>query len=82
MTCDPTRDRIEIEPSAVAKVLEALHTKRASGPDGILHITFANELTQAWSPLFQLSVDTHTIRTVWMQAVIISVTEKTLPIGK
>lgn len=51
ITCDPTQDRIVIDPSAIAKVFKKLHTKKASGPDGIsafllnLHIMMAEVRT-------------------------------------
>lgn len=64
------------------RFLKKIHTKKACGPDGIsafLLKTFADELTPAWSPLFQLSVDTHTIPTIWKKAVIIPVPKKPCP---
>lgn len=55
--CDYTKDRIMvIDLSAVAKIFKRPHVKKSSGPDGIsafLLKTFADELSPAWSPLFQ-----------------------------
>ncbi len=80
--CNTHRDRIVIDIPAVVKVFKALHTKKASGPDGIspfiLH-EFADELAPAWCPLFQLSVDTHVIPTQWKRAIIIPVPKISCP---
>lgn len=74
--CNAHRDRIVIDTPAIVKVFKALHTRKASGPDGIspfiLH-EFADELAPTWFPLFQLSVDTHIIPTQWKRAVIIPI---------
>lgn len=59
VVCDPIKHRIVTEPRDVINVFKKLHIKKASGPDGISTLllkTFAEELTPAWSPLFQRSV--------------------------
>lgn len=75
-------DRIVIDTPSVIKAFKALHIRKASGPDRIppliLH-NFAWELSAAWCPVFQLSVDTHTIPTEWKRSIIIPVPKKPCP---
>ena len=71
-----------IEPRDVANVFKKLHIKKASGPDfisGLLLKTFADELTPAWSPLFQRSIDSGNIPAIWKKAIIIPVEKKSCP---
>ncbi|KAK0155032.1 RNA-directed DNA polymerase from mobile element jockey [Merluccius polli] len=81
ISCDQS-NRIVINSETVARVFGGLHTKKATGPDGISALllkTFARELAPAWSPLFQLSVDSHSIPKVWKRAIIIPVPKKSCP---
>ena len=73
---------ILINPEEVARVFRGLHIKKASGPDGISAFflkSFSQELTPAWSPLFQLSIDTYTIPKSLKKAIIIPVPKKPCP---
>ena len=82
VVCDPTKHKIVIEPRDVANVFKTLNIKKASGPDcisALLLKSFAEELTPAWSPLFQLSVDSGCIPDIWKKAVIIPVAKKSCP---
>lgn len=82
MICDSIQDRIVIDTSALVKVFKKSHTKKASGLDSISALllkTFADELTPVWSHLFQLSVDTGTIPTIWNKKKIIPVPKKHCP---
>ncbi len=57
-----------MDPSAVATIFKRLRTKNSSGPDGISALllkTCADELTPAWSPLFELSLDAVIIPIIW-----------------
>ena len=48
----------------VANVFKHLRTRKATGPDGISALllkTCAGEFAPSWYPLFQISVDTHTV---------------------
>lgn len=72
-------DRIIIDNEDVTKVFKKLNIKKACGPDGISAFmlkTFAEELTPAWSPLYQLSVDTGEIPRLWTSAIIIPIPKK------
>lgn len=42
VTCNLTQDIILIDPSAVAKVFKKLHTKKGSGPDGIMMVCYSS----------------------------------------
>ena len=74
--------RLVIEPKAVRLHFKNLCTKKATGPDGIsafLLKTCADELTPAWFPIFQKSVDSHVIPTLWKKSVITPVPKKPCP---
>ncbi|KAF7644165.1 hypothetical protein LDENG_00226570 [Lucifuga dentata] len=63
----------------VSKVFGKLHTRKATGPDGIsafLLKTFAEELSPAWCPLYQLSIDLGSIPTIWKRAIVTPVPKK------
>ena len=82
LPCDPIQDRIIVNRNAVTTSFKKLNRKKASGPDGISPFilkTFSDELTVAWNPLFQLSVDTCTIPTIWKTSVVIPVPKKPCP---
>ena len=82
VVCDQSRHRIVIEPRDVANVFKNLHVKKSSGPDlisALLLKTFAEELTLAWTPLFQRSVDSGSIPAIWKKAVIIPIAKKPCP---
>lgn len=59
-------DRLEIDPETVTEVFTSINVNKAAGPDCIsafLLKTCAEELTSAWCPLFQRSIDSHTVPT-------------------
>ena len=69
-------DRLEIDVDGVTKVFQHVCSRKATGPDGIpafLLKTFAEELTPAWCPIFQLSVDSHRVPILWKTSYITSV---------
>ena len=81
LVCEP-RHRILIEPRDVSNVFNKLLIKKSSGPDHIsafLLKTFSQELTPAWTPLFQRSVDSGSIPAIWKEAVIIPVAKNSCP---
>jgi len=64
-------DVIEVED--VRKMFKSIDTKKALGPDGCsagLLKNFAHELAPVWQPLFQASIDTHTVPVIWKTAYI------------
>lgn len=63
----------------VQSLFRQLCTKKSSGPDGIsarLLKTCAEELTPAWCPLFQRSLDSHTVPALWKKTVITPVPKR------
>lgn len=61
-------DRINITADEVRKIFKATNTKKAEGPDKcspFILKNFAAELVPAWQPVFQLSIDTHTVPIAW-----------------
>jgi hypothetical protein len=61
-------DRITITEEDVRRVFRCTNTGKANGPDecsAFLLKNFASELAPVWQPIFQTSVDTHTIPLSW-----------------
>ena len=61
-------DRITITEEDVRRVFQCTNTRKANGPDecsAFLLKHFASELAPVWQPIFQTSVDTHTIPLSW-----------------
>lgn len=81
-TCDPQHSRPLILPEAVMRAFKSLNSRKACGPDGLsgqLLKVLAEELAPAWTPLFQLSVDSGVIPSSWKKAVIVPVPKKPCP---
>lgn len=63
-----TSDRIIITVEDVRKIFQRTNTKKAAGPDecsAFLLKNFATELAPVWQPVFQASVDKHTVPLSW-----------------
>lgn len=76
--------RLEIAPNRVSSQFRGICSKKSMGPDGIsafLLKTCANELTPAFCPIFQKSIDSHIIPSLWKKSIIIPVPKKTCPVG-
>ena len=66
-----TSDRIVITVEDVRKSFRCTNSKKAAGPDecsAFLLKNFATELAPVWQPVFQASVDTHTVPLSWKTA--------------
>lgn len=80
--CDPTKDRIIINPKDVTAVFKKLNSYKASGHDGISPFilkTFSDELILALCPLVQFSVDTCNIPTIRKTSIVIPLPKKSCP---
>lgn len=63
-----TSDRIVIAVVNVRKSYRYINTKKAAGPDecsAFLLKNFATELAPVWKPIFQASVDSHSVPLLW-----------------
>lgn len=70
---------IIIDQHAVARLFSYMCPRKASGPDGIsgrLLKSSSKELAEAWCPIFQKSLDTHSVPSTWKSSIIIPVPEK------
>lgn len=77
--------KIDIDHTEVLKLFKRLDTNKAAGPDGVssfLLKTCAEELTPAWVPVYQRSVDSHTVPSLWKRATIIPLPKKSGSPGK
>lgn len=78
-------DRWEIDPISVEVVFKKVNVNKASSPDGIsafLLKTCAKELTPAWCPIFQRSVDSNTVPALWKKGSNHTCPQETLPTGE
>ena len=74
--------KIDIDHIEVTKLFKRIDTNKAAGPDGVssfLLKTCAEELTPAWAPVFQRSVDSHSVPSMWKMATIIPLPKKAVP---
>lgn len=81
-TIDNAPDRLWIDPLRVKRLFQCVPLRKAAGPDRItpfLLKTFAEELAIAWCPVFQQSLDTHTVPALWKRSVIIPLPKKVNP---
>lgn len=63
----------------VARLFSYFCPRKASGPDGIsgrLLKSCSKELADAWCPIFQKSLDTHSVPSTWKSSTIIPVPKK------
>lgn len=75
-------ERLYIDPKCVNNVFKQVNVNKATGPDGIsafLLKTCADELITAWAPIFQRSLDSHTVPAQWKSAIITPVPKKPCP---
>ena len=69
-----------VDPQEVTSLFRKICTKKSTGPDGIsayLLRECAEELTPAWCPIFQQSLDSHTVPLLWKKTIITPVPKKT-----
>lgn len=72
--------KIDISMGEVTRLFRTIKTNKATGPDGITALllkTCADELSSAW--VFQRSVDSHTVPSLWKTAIIIPVPKTSVP---
>lgn len=74
-----SEDRLEISVGQVAHVFRHLNGRKSTGPDNInasILKTYSEELAPVWQPIFQHSLDTHTLPTAWKTSHIIPLPKK------
>ena len=74
--------RIIIDPLRIQSIFKHVCTKKSTGLDGISALLLkacAEELTPAWCPIFQRSVDSHTVPALWKRSTIVPVAKKPCP---
>ncbi len=74
--------RIVIDPHRIQSIFKHVCTKKSTGPDGISALLLkacAEELTPVWCPIFQRSVDSHTVPALWKKSTIVPVAKKRCP---
>lgn len=74
LVIENTSDRVIVDPQKVCLIFSRLYTKKSTGPDGISALLLkscAEELTVAWCPIFQQSVDSHIIPDLWKKSIIV-----------
>ncbi len=70
---------VEVDPRDVQHLFRCLHTNKATGPDGLSAFLLKNcaeKLAIAWCPLFQRSLDTHTVPALWKKSYITPIPKK------
>ena len=75
-------NRIVIDPIRIQSIFNHVCTKKSTGPDSISALLLkacAEELTPAWCPIFQRSVDSHTVPALWKKSTIVPVAKKPCP---
>lgn len=81
LTTDPY-PRLVVDHFNIQSLFSQVCKKKAASPDGIsafLLKTFAAELTPAWCPVFQKSVDSHLVPALWKKSTIIPIPKKPCP---
>ena len=64
-------DRFLIDPLQVQNAFSKVSNKKSMGPDGLPALLLkkcSEELTDAWCPIFQRSVDNHTVPNIWKKS--------------
>ena len=77
-------NRILIDPQQVQCIFSKVCNKKSAGPDGLPAILLKKcsaELTAAWCPVFQQSLDTYTVPALWKKSRIIPVPKVSCPSG-
>lgn len=72
-------DSITIDQHMVERLFSRVCSSKASGPDGIsgrLLKSCSEELAEAWCPIYQKYLDTHTVPSIWKSSMIIPFPEK------
>ncbi len=71
--------KVTIDQHMVERLFSRVCPSKASGPDGIsgrLLKSCSEELAEAWCPIYQKSLDTHTVPSIWKSSIIIPVPKK------
>ena len=77
-----TSNRIIIDPLQVKLIFSKAGNKKSTGPDGLPAMLLkmcSEELTAAWCPIFQQSIDNHIVPDVWKRSLIIPVPKVSYP---
>lgn len=80
---EDTSFRVIIDPQKVCSFFNQIDIRKSTGPDGIsaaLLKSCAEELTIAWCPVFQRSVDCHTVPDIWKKSVIVPLPKISCPV--
>ena len=75
-------DRVQISVEQVAQVFRHLNARKSTALDNITASvlkTYSEELAPVWQPIFQQSLDTHTVPTAWKTSHVIPLPKKTCP---
>lgn len=71
-----------VDPFKIKALFNQVCKRKSTGPDGIstfLLKMFAEELTPAWCPIFQTSIDLLKVPAIWKKATIIPIPKKSCP---
>lgn len=71
-----------IDTHQVQRIFSSVHQKKSAGPDGLTSFLFRNcpsELTEAWAPIFQLSVNSSIVPDSWKKSHVIAIPKICLP---
>ena len=74
--------RLEIEPRQVCNIFSKVCAKKSKGPDGLPAFLLKKcpfELSVAWCPIFQKSLDRCTVPALWKRSIIIPVPKISCP---
>ena len=74
--------KIVVDPLKIQAIFNQVCKRKSTGPDGISALllkTFAEELTPAWCPIFQSSIDFHKVPAIWKKSTIIPIPKKSCP---
>ncbi len=82
LDCIPASDSgmIVTDQHTVERLFAGICPRKASGPDNIsrrLLKSCSSELAEAWCPIYQKSLDTHCVPSIWKSFIIIPVPQKT-----
>ena len=75
-------ERLIIDPLQVQSIFRKVCNKKSTGPDGLPAVVLkkcSTELTDAWCPIFQKSLDSHTVPDLWKKSIIIPVPKVPCP---
>ncbi len=79
---DVSCDWVEIDLLQAQSAFRSIRTKKSTGPDGLpacLYKHCPSELTEAWHPIFNMSLKNHTVPELWKKLKIIPVPKVSCP---